>query len=232
MADHDREPGSALTLGLIGAAALAGCVPRVSAELVTTEAPAVRRPEPTQPRAPGPDQTPPRVVRAELAGDSIRIHFNEPVVIDGAIDPRDFRISFLRVHRDSAYAYAYAYYYDPGYIEYGTPMTLAGARFDGERLILESAPGLVSLCRQLDRDDYGYAGPGGEAGLFLHYAAGSIPIVDAAGNRLAEFGPDWVALGRTDPPEQRRSLNGVASLHAGTNLVQVACGPPIPPGPR
>jgi hypothetical protein len=231
MVDHERDRGPALTLGLIGAAALAGCVPRVGAELVASQAPPpARREQPSQPRPPGPDRTPPTIVRAELAGSSVRIDFSELVVVEGSFDPSDFRISFLRVHRDGTGRNSYAYYYDPGYIDAGTPMILVGARVDGERLTVEFAADLsADFCRQLYN---GYDTVAGEAGLFLHYAAGSIPIADAAGNPLAEFGADWVARGRVDPPEQQLALDGAAALRAGTGLVRMACGPPIPPGPR
>jgi hypothetical protein len=215
----------------------AACVPKVSATLVVDE---TRRPEPRpeQPerarRPPGPDRSAPAVVRAELIGNSrIRIHFSEPIVAAEGFDPADFRLSYLRVYLNQQPIYSVAYYYDPSYVNYGVPAVLGNAQARADRLDIDFSPELAPwFCRQLEYYQYDRPGMNTEAGLFLHYAAGSIPIRDEEGNPLANFGADWVMLGHEDPPQTRLQIDGQAAGRAGRGLVRVACGPPIPPGPR
>src|SRR5690606_15499633 len=109
-------------------------------------------------------------------------------------------------------------------------------RVNDDSLEFDFAPEIApEFCRELE---YGYASnydpPGveSEAALFLHYAAGRIPIADGAGNAMRSFGADWVARGRMHPPEPQLRLNGAEAQRAGGDLVRIACGPPIPPGPR
>lgn len=223
-------------LSAIGGAVVAvACVPKVSATLVVDES---RRPEPRKPeeperpkRPPGPDRSPPTVVRAELVGNGrLRIHFSEPVVVSEGFDPTDFRISYLRVYLSSQYSVAY--YYDASYVNYGTPAALSQANFRANKLEIDFAPELAPwFCHQLEYQYY--VPPNTDEGLFLHYAAGSIPIRDEAGNSMTSFGAEWVVLGRRDPPETRLQLDGPQEVaQAGRSLVRIACGPPIPPGPR
>ncbi|HLT36308.1 MAG TPA: hypothetical protein VK034_08480 [Enhygromyxa sp.] len=224
-----------------GTVVAAACTPKVSAVIVVDE---TRPPEhqratdkkPERPKRPaGPDRTPPKVDRAELVGTSrIRIHFSEPVVVAEGFDPADFRISVLRLYLHQQVSYSVAYYYDPGYQNYGARLVLSHVKAREDRLEIEFTPELPPwLCRQLDYS-YGYDTPGtdSDAGLFLHYAAGQIPIRDEAGNQMDSFGAEWVFLGRQDPPQARREIVGQAVAQAGRNLVSIACSPPIPPGPR
>jgi hypothetical protein len=224
-----------------GTVLVAACVPRVPATIVVDE---TRRPaherrsdEPARPKPPsGPDRTPPQVVRAELVGGTrVRIHFSEAVVSNDSFNPSDFRISYLRVYVNQAQSsYSVAYYYDVAYMNYGSPAVASQARMRGTKLEIDFAPEISPwFCQQLEYN-YQYDQPGTdtEAGLFLHYAAGSIPIRDEAGNSMIDFGAEWVALGREQPPQTRMQLSGQAAVKAGSGLVRVACGPPIPPGPR
>lgn len=244
MTNHGARRGwfsfSVTAEGLLGGAVLlTGCVPKVSATIVVDEN---RRPEherratkPTKPKPPpGPNRAAPQVTRAELIGGTrVRIHFSEPIVADG-FDPSDFRISYLRVYLNQQVAYSNAYYYDAGYLNYGIPWTPSQARVRGDKIEIDFAPELsLWFCQQLERD-YGYDAPGThtEEGLFLHYAAGSIPIRDEDGNLMLNFGAEWVALGREQPGQTHLRLSGLAATKAGKDLVRVACGPELPPGPR
>jgi hypothetical protein len=231
---------SAATPGLLGGAVLlAGCVPKVPATIVVDE---TRRPEherratePKKPKPPpGPDRAGPQVVRAELIGGTrVRIHFSEPVVADG-FDPNDFRISYLRLYLSQQSVYSNAYYYDVGYLNYGSASVPSQARVRGDKIEIDFAPEISPwFCEQLERN-YGYDPPGTntDAGLFLHYAAGSIPIRDEDGNLMINFGAEWVAIGREQPPQTRLQITGPAAAKAGSGLVRVACGPELPPGPR
>lgn len=218
---------------------VAACVPKVPATIVVDETRFDhQRPvaEPDRPKPPpGPDRAPPQVVRAELIGGSrVRIHFSEPIVVGEGFDPNDFRISYLRVYLSQQSNYSVAYYYDVGYLNYGSPGVASQARVRGDRIEIDVAPEISPwFCEQLE-NNYRYDAPGTntEAGLFLHYAAGSIPIRDADGNLTISFGEQWVAIGREQPPQTRLQVSGPAASKAGNGLIRVACGPPIPPGPR
>ncbi|MFO7564896.1 MAG: hypothetical protein R6X02_19785 [Enhygromyxa sp.] len=227
-------------LSAIGGTVLtAACVPKVPATIVIDE---TRRPEheqrPEEPerpkRPPGPDRTPPSVIRAELIGNSrIRIHFSEAIVAPEGFDPADFRLSYLRVYLNQQSIYSVAYYYDPSYVNYGVPAEHTNAQVREDRLEIDFTPELAPwFCRQLEYYQYDAPPMNTDAGLFLHYASGSIPIRDEAGNPLANFGADWVMLGHHDPPQTRMQIDGQAASRAGRGLVRVACGPEIPPGPR
>lgn len=224
-----------------GALAASACVPKVSATIVIDE---TKRPdherqidEPERPKAaPGPDRAPPEIVRAELVGTSrVRIHFSEAIAPLDGFNPADFRISYLRVYLNQQTTYSSAYYYDVGYLNYGTPATPSHFQARENKLEIDFTPEVTSwFCRQLEYDTYQYNAPGtaSEAGLFLHYAAGKIPIRDEAGNQMANIGAQWVSLGHEQPPQTRMQITGQAAAQAGRGLVRVACGPPIPPGPR
>jgi hypothetical protein len=230
-----------LGVAALGSAAIA-CLPKVPATLVIDDAPP--RPKPTRgdasasKPADGRDRRPPEIVRAELSSaTSLRIHFSEAVEPLDAVDPKDFRISVLRRYANRRAGYFYAYYYDPGYMFHGVPLTLTRARGRTTELDIEFTPEFgQDVCRNLDYgyDRYGYTPPGVEtdAGLFLHYAAGKIPIRDADGNPLANFGVAWVEAGRRQPPESRMHFSGAEAGRVGVEFVRVECGPPIPAGPR
>jgi hypothetical protein len=229
----------------LGGSALAlACVPRVPATLVVTEP----EPEPESESEPGDeaskpkraagatnDLTPPELIRAEQLSDKLlRLHFSEPVELPPEFDPNDFRLSVFNVYINQREGYSYAYYYDIGYQTYGQPLRFTATRVGQTQLDLYFAPPLMQYyCRQLE-NQYNYAPPGvhADAGLFLHYSAGSVPIHDEADNPLANFGADWVERGRSDPPQSRLDLNDAAARAAGRDLIRVHCGPEIPPGPR
>lgn len=224
---------------LTGTVLIAACVPKVSATIVIDE---TRRPEPGRADKPervepppGPDHAPPQVARAELVGGSrVRIHFSEAIVASEGFDPNDFRISYLRLHLNQQSAYSVAYYYDVGYLNYGSPAVASQARVRDDKLEIDFAPEISPwFCQQLEYN-YSYDAPGTktDAALFLHYAAGSIPIRDEDGNSMISFGAQWVAIGREQPPQTRMQISGPAATKAGSGLIRIACGPPIPPGPR
>lgn len=218
------------------------CVPKVPATIVVDDSRAGdhqrRSSEPTRTDPSVGDRTPPKVVRAELAGSTrVRIQFSEAIVAADDFDPADFRISYLRVYFDRPGANYYAYYYDPAYFHsgsYGNPIVHGSARLSETEIEIDFSPEFSpALCREQEYADH-YDPPGIETdeGLFLHYAAGRIPLHDTAGNALADFGADWIIAGRRQPPETRMVVRGRAATQVGTSLVRVACGPPIPPGPR
>lgn len=219
---------------------VAACVPKVPATIVVDE---TQRPEherrvvePDRPKPPPkPSRAAPQVVRAELIGGSrVRIHFSEPVVVDQGFDPNDFRISYLRVYLSQQSNYSVAYYYDLGYLNYGSPSVASQVRVRADRIEIDFAPEISPwFCQQLEYG-YQYDAPGTdtEAGLFLHYSAGSIPIRDEDGNLVTSFGEQWVELGRQQPAQTRQQISGPAAAKVGNGLIRIACGPPIPPGPR
>ena len=55
---------------------------------------------------------------------------------------------------------------------------------------------------------------------------------DEQGYPLSDFGAQWVIDGRADPPVDYRDLDEAALEHAGDGLLEVACEPVLPPGPR
>ncbi len=227
-----RESSSLAGAGLLGATvACSGPVPATIHADVTGPA---GSPEPERrwterepkPAATG-DRTPPQIVRVEFESSSrLRIYFSEPVVVAAGFDPGDFRISLLYSYAEGSYAD----YYDPAYQRSGAETRLSWARGGDDWLELELEPALDSVV--CNPRAYGRYGSDFEQDLFLHYAAGKVPIADASGNALANFGADWVALGRTEPPTLRTELDPEAAPGAGQGLVPLPCGPEIPLGPR
>jgi hypothetical protein len=245
-------------LGALGSSMVAAaCASKVSATLVVDETRAPdhqrselgKRPKPER----GTDRTPPTVVRAEFAGsEGLRIYFSEAIAPLEGFDPADFRISVLSLygddyHRDSYDSYdsyggyggydsyqPVAHYDDPGVINYEPPLRLLAAQGGGDRIVIKlSYEGISDFCHELESyDDNMSRGGRSGAALFLHYAAGSIRIRDVAGNALANFGADWVTVGRRDPPDSQLEVPITAERQLGADLVRIACGPEIPPGPR
>lgn len=218
------------------------CTPRVPATIVITEPartkpdePEPAEPKPERPRKPGSDFSPPTIIRAEQIGDNLlRLHFSEPLAPLGGFDPNDFRISMLNVYANRRAGYSYAYYADFGYQMYGQAMRFTSVREGESKLDLYFTPAVPQVyCRQFEYAN-NYAPPGVHVdnGLFLHYAAGSVPVRDEAGNPLANFGADWVERGRSDPPQHRQELVGNQVQTAGQGLPRIQCGPQLPPGPR
>lgn len=232
------------SVGALGGSVLAiACVPKVPASIVVEappprpEAKDARSGEPTKPkpRAEGDVPGPPRVIRAEqLSASQLRLHFSEAIAPLGEVDPNDFRVSVLSVYINPRAGYSYAYYYDFGYRTYGRALRFTGARAGKLELDLYFEPAVPQhYCRQFEYQD-NYAAPGvqSETVLFLHYAAGAIPVQDEAGVALQSFGADWVAAGRGDMPASRRQLEEAQVQQIGQALVRIECGPSIPEGPR
>lgn len=232
------------SLGAVGGSVLAlACVPRVSAAIVieapppTPEAGDSGKPEPAKPKpgVGGDDPGPPQIVRVEqLSASQLRLHFSEAIAPLGAVEPNDFRISVLSVYINPRAGYSYAYYYDFGYRAYGQPLRFTGARAGELELDLYFEPAVPQhYCRQLEyQNDYAPPGVQADTVLFLHYAAGAIPILDQGGTPLQSFGADWVAAGRGDAPENRRQIEEAQLQRVGQDLVRIDCGPAIPAGPR
>jgi hypothetical protein len=189
----------------------------------------------SKPRTSGDDPGPPQIVRVEqLSASQLRLHFSEAIAAVGEVDPNDFRVSVLSVYLNPRAGYSYAYYYDFGYRAYGQPLRFTGARASALELDLYFAPAVPQhYCRQLDyQNDYTPPGVHAETALFLHYAAGAIPILDEGGTALKSFGADWVVAGRGDAPESRRQVEEGQIQRVGQGLVRIECGPAIPAGPR
>lgn len=245
------------SLGALGGSVLAlACAPKVPASIVVDAStptppgdkeqaePVVREVEAAPTPTPavqteGDQPGPPRVVRVEqLTPTRLRIHFSEAIAPVGAFDPNDFRVSVLSVYLSPNSADSYAYYYDWGYQSYGRALRFTAAVAGSIQLDLEFEPEIAQYhCRMLEQAyDYhqGYGPPGvqSQVRLFLHYAAGSIPITDEAGTPLQNFGADWVIGGRADPPQTRLELTHAQIPQAGRSLAPIQCGPVIPPGPR
>lgn len=200
-----------------------------------TEEPDEPRPA-RRPSTPGADLPgPPQIIRVELLGESLlRLHFSEPLAPIEGFDPNDFRLSFFSVYANQRAGYAYAYYYDFGYQLYGQSLRFTDARLSQTKLDLSFTPSVnLSYCRQFNSSpDYSQPGIRSDTGLFLHYAAGAIPIHDQGGASLANFGADWVIAGRSDPPQTRRDVGQTKGATAGQNLIRVQCGAELPEGPR
>ena len=203
------------------------------------------------------DRMPPEIIRAEYIGEGhLRLHFSEPIAVpDKGFDPNDFRLSVLSKYEYEGYegpdypsypGYGYGYdygepeslahgsYQDFGYSYYGTRLSFVRWRHASTEIDLYFTPEISPYaCRQISR--YGGYGPPGASydnGLFLHYAAGAIPLRDEQGYPLSDFGAQWVLEGRADSPVDYRDIDEASLERAGEGLLEVACEPLIPPGPR
>lgn len=130
----------------------------------------------------------------------LTLSFSEAVGPVEGVDPQDFRISFAgysSLCTDDG-CVDQTSYWDPNffaeyYIGYGPNM---GTRFEaallepgslGHQLVLRfEAPLDAAVCEYIQA--YG----GGDEFLFVHYAAGDIPVTSAEGEGLAPIGPEWV----------------------------------------
>jgi hypothetical protein len=226
-----------------GSVLVIACGPRVPASIVIeppqptpkTEEPGEADLARSKPRANGVDLGPPQIVRAEqLSASLLRLHFSEAIAPLGEVDPNDFRISVLSRYLNPNGGYSYAAYYDFGYRAHGQALRFTGARAGKFELDLSFAPEVGQhYCRQLAYENL-YRAPGVQAdtSLFLHYAAGAIPVRDEGGAPLQNFGAEWVTAGRGDMPETRRQVEDGRIQQAGQGLVRIECGPAIPEGPR
>jgi len=248
-----QAPVGALALIGVGWLAL-GCAPKVSADIVVSD------PEPKpedeadadadEDQRDHGDRLPPQILRAEMVSEGVlRIHFSEPIAELDGFDPNDFRVSVLNVYRGYDYGYPYpggggggyaypapgsndwASYADFGYDYYGDPLRFADWKIHGGELTLMFSPPLgPDACRMISYSSY--HGSRYTSGLFLHYAAGAIPIRDESGYPLANFGADWVLEGRRGSPGDNRELSGAEVEQAGDGLIPIDCSPQLPPGPR
>lgn len=211
----------------------------------------------TEPKPKRGDRLAPGIIRVEYISDGhLRLHFSEPIAApDKGFDPNDFRLSVLNKYEYEGYGapddpsypgypgYGYAYedaepsahgsYQDFGYSYYGTRLSFVRWRHASAELDLYFTPEISPYaCRQIGR--YGYGPPGAhyDNGLFLHYAAGAIPLRDEQGYPLSDFGAQWVLEGRADPPVDYRDIDVASLERAGEDLPEVACEPVLPPGPR
>jgi hypothetical protein len=230
------ESPSVPLLGAFGASLLAACqLPTANLQL-TTEAPKTAETKPTavakRERKPGLDRRRPEIVDAELlSGDHLRLRFSEPLAPLDGVDPNDFRLSL-----GMSYAYkfyAYAYYMDlvdtiDG--DHEGLLRLADMSGQGDTIDLHLEPDFdLAYCHELMAEIAEMQQEPGiryEAGLFLHYSPGPVPVTDEAGNGLSPVGADWVLVARRggdeayelyfEGPEARRAMRG---------LIPVECGP-------
>jgi hypothetical protein len=153
------------------------------------------------------------IARVAVDDDStIRLTFSHPVAEFGSINPNQFRLSLAEtvtasyVHNGVTKTFTYTTYLDLATIidSYYTH------RFTFKSIESGAAPDQIILrtleplgpdgCTWLDATadlfELYASYPGVTArfdhAIFLHYAAGEVPITDAAGRALADIGADWV----------------------------------------
>lgn len=177
----------------------------------------------------------PRVVEATLlTGDHLQLQFSEAMAPTDGVDANDFRISL-----GMAYAYpgyAYAYLYDPGYAMADKPSEFTSVRSDGDMVHLYLDPPFdMSYCWELAQmvaEAKAEPGVTAEGGIYLHYAAGDVPVTDTQGKALADVGADWV-IARTQGGDysMEKEFEGPAARTALRGLIPINCGEKVPPGP-
>ena len=149
-----------------------------------------------------------RITGVSFDGAStITLTFSQPVANAGEIDPNDFRISVGLTYRtiyagpDGNVTGERARYADLGYYV-GNTTRLGWASFSSgadDQLTLQAELAFATVCddiadyvatREMYQTDY--YDPMLEMGMFVHYAAGDIPIRSDEGETLTDIGPDWV----------------------------------------
>ena len=157
-----------------------------------------------------------RIRSLEFDGEAtITLSFSDAVADVGTVDPNDFRISAavttraIYTYAGTTYDYASSNYTDLGYIlDYGyggnpTRMTFSSIApgASAEQVVLTTAAAIDSACEwasetrasfesYASQSDYDITF---EIELFLHYAAGEVPITaEDGGHALADVGPSWV----------------------------------------
>lgn len=161
---------------------------------------------------PGGDE-PFRITSVSFDGESrVVLTFSEPIVNAVGIDPNDFRISASNTFRvtytdpydGTTYTEQGSYYSDirafvGDYTRFRMLSVSLGT--SDNQLVLEGESGFRTIvCNQLAYYEsliemyLDYAGPDGvfELGMFLHYAAGDIPVQSESGETIADIGRDWV----------------------------------------
>lgn len=157
-----------------------------------------------------------RISKIEFDGETtLTLSFTESLVDPTQVNPNDFRISLGRTYLFPVDGQVYEgrYYADPGYASnnygygYGysnLTITSLSVGPSKSQLVLETSSTLAAACDQIaeytaEFGKYidGYPGAKFDMGLFLHYAAGDIPIEAESGDLLANVIPLWVTTGKT-----------------------------------
>ena len=140
---------------------------------------------------------------------TITLTFTQPVGDVGEVDPNDFRLSFANA--SALYPYddtppdpdeLFTNYSDVGYYE-GVKLSFLSVSPGPEdnQLVLEAnASFRESACAVYEMVQYQFEATSmsdeiaGEyrVGIFVHYAAGDIPVESAGGVALADIGANWV----------------------------------------
>lgn len=150
-----------------------------------------------------------RVTAIDYDGDTrLLLTFSNPIANADEIDPTAFRISYAitsylvyapgYIYQGTYYQSVGEYSYPEGYTDLEFVSASLGAT--PTQLVLElSAPIDDDVCYSIGQfeqyfADYVAQYPGSKAdiGLFLHYAAGDIPLTGTNGQVLADIGRDWV----------------------------------------
>jgi hypothetical protein len=147
--------------------------------------------------------------------DTLTLSFTSAVAEPGNVDPNDFRLSAALTYQltysygGTSYSYAGSTYTDLAYVvEYGSgggPLRMSFTSItpgpSPEQLVLTTALAIDGACEWADStrtmfEEYAEAygdDASFEIDLFLHYAAGEVPITaEDGGHALADIGPDWV----------------------------------------
>lgn len=143
---------------------------------------------------------------------TITLTFTHPVVEFGSINPNQFRLSLAEtvtasyVYNGVTETFTYTTYIDPALITdsyYVHRFTFKSIEPGptANQIVLRTLEPLGSVgCAWLDATTQLFelyaSYPGFTArfdhAIFLHYAAGEVPITDAAGRALPDIGADWV----------------------------------------
>ena len=133
--------------------------------------------------------------------------FSDPVAPVDDVAPTDFRISFglSFSYTDNGEVVEQSAYYDPP-TRFGSyyPMeftAIANGPGENQISITLTPPIDYFICTEVANSVEGSTPDFPiEGGLFPHYAPGTTPVTNTAGEELAPIGPDWVLSGPDDPP--------------------------------
>jgi hypothetical protein len=162
-----------------------------------------------------------RIIALEFDGEStITLSFSEPVAELGDVDPSSFRLSLGTTYRFT-YSYDGTTYTEEttNYFDVGAFVSTAGGYYEqvtvaslmpgssADRIVLatsgvwgQDACGFVSYL-QAQWEAYESSYYAADVGIFLHYAAGDVPLESASGSSLADIGADWVIDGTNQQSE-------------------------------